>query len=192
MFLSILFLQYAWSGAFCFLYIMHFVYCVIEYYPLVSSSSCLDERWLLCDALTCCSVVYCSQRLFFWCKTRGCRLRTGRRLLLLLTDVVWLWWGEVSGSDSVQCVKCVLCDVTVNDAVHACVWKRATERDSLHPGRWVSDDFRMKFRVRCFTSQPSEGAFYERWNVLKTLTQVQSWQTSVPCVLHVTLFLYLK
>lgn len=37
---------------------------------------------------------------------QSCRLRIGRRLLLLLADV-WLCWGEVSGSDSVQCVKCV-------------------------------------------------------------------------------------
>lgn len=51
----------------------------------------------------------------------SCRLRIWVWLLPLLTDAGSLCWGEVTQSDSVQCVKCVLCDVTVKDLVCACV-----------------------------------------------------------------------
>lgn len=95
----------------------------VEFFKTHLCHLCLfmDECHFLFYTCTigCCSVVHKSKGYCFdkdlW---SFCQLRTGR--WLLLTDDVSLCWGEASESDSVRCVQCKMCDVTVKDPV--CEW----------------------------------------------------------------------
>lgn len=96
-----------------------------------------------------CPVWWCAPKLFVsavlliacccFDSDSSCRLRTGRRLRVLLADV-WLCWGEVSGSDSVQCVKWRQRQGTSQmkekyEAIFQALWKQCQPSDIFR--KWV-------------------------------------------------------